>query len=167
MTQLTKVRTVTGLAVAGLLVGGAAMVAAHARQATPAQPGPQARAARAGGPMMRRGPLGALRRGLAQLGLSDLQRQQVKSILGNHRTEFRGFADQVRTARRGVADAIAGDQPETVIREKCAELARVQADLAVFGARVRKEVFAVLTPDQQAKAAQLRLQAREKGKGKI
>ena len=44
------------------------------------------------------------------------------------------------------------------MRTKAAELAAVEADAAVLHAKVHSEVFAVLTPEQQAKAAELKAQ---------
>ncbi|HEX7485126.1 MAG TPA: Spy/CpxP family protein refolding chaperone [Vicinamibacterales bacterium] len=155
MTKDSKVRAVLGLVVAALVVGTIAVGAAYAQQAGQR---PAAMMGRRG--MMAGGPLGAMRRGLGQLGLSDQQKQQIKGIVQGHKEEVKGFAVQIRQTRRALADTIANDRGETAIRDKSADLAKVQADLAVFRAKVRKEVFDVLTPEQQAKAKTLRLHAR-------
>lgn len=162
MTKDSKVRTLVGLAVAAFVVGTVAIGAVYAQQ-----PGPGRRGMMGGGMMMGRGmmdggPLGMMHRGLARLGLSDAQKEQVKGIVQGHRDEMKGLAERLRQARRGIADTIANDGDEAAIRAKSAELAGAQADLAVLGAKVRKEVLAVLTPEQQAKAKSFRLGARER-----
>jgi Spy/CpxP family protein refolding chaperone len=156
MTKDTKVRLGVGLVVGALVVGTIAIGVTYAQQ----QPGPprggMAMGARG---MMGQGPLMAMRRGLAKLGLSDQQKEQIKGIVAGHKDRMKTLADQMRTARRALGDAIANDADEPTIRQKSADLAKVQADLAVFGAQVRKEVFGALTPDQQAKAKALRMNA--------
>jgi Spy/CpxP family protein refolding chaperone len=47
---------------------------------------------------------------------------------------------------------------EQAVRTRAAELATLTADAAVLRAKVHSEVFAVLTPEQQAKAAELKAQ---------
>ncbi len=155
MTTKHGVGIAAGLAVLVLVVGVAAVVT-YAQQAGTTSPQPTQHYA------SRRGPLAALRHGLAQLGLSDDQKQQIKGILQGHKTDLQTFSDRRRQARRALVDAIAGGETEAVIRQKSADLAQVQADFAVFAATLHKQVFAVLTPDQQAKAAALRAQARDR-----
>jgi Spy/CpxP family protein refolding chaperone len=153
MTKDSKVRTSWGLVVAAVVVGTIAIGAVYAQQAGQ-RPGAMMTGGRG---MMAGGPLGPMRRGLAQLGLSDQQKQQIKGIVQGHKEDMRGFAVQIRQTRRALADAIANDAGETAIRARSADLAKVQADLAVFGAKLRKKVFDTLTPEQQAKAKTLRL----------
>ncbi|HEY3380958.1 MAG TPA: Spy/CpxP family protein refolding chaperone [Vicinamibacterales bacterium] len=152
MSKHNKVRLAAGFILAALFVAGTAADVSYAQQQ-----GPQREERKGAGMMMRGGPGRALRLGLRQLGLSDTQKQQVKAILQGHKADFKGFADRLVTARRTLGDAIAVDPiNEAAIREKSADLAKVQADLAVFRAQVRKEVFGVLTPDQQQKAKDMK-----------
>jgi Spy/CpxP family protein refolding chaperone len=155
MVKDSKVRTLMSLVVVGLIVGAVAIGVASAQQAG----GKYGKTAIGGRAVMPFGPLGAVRRGLAQLGLSDDQKQQIKSVFQDRRTELKDLRQQMRQARRAVAEAIASDEGEAAIRAKSAELAKVQADLAVLGAKIRKQVFAILTPEQQAKAKELRQKA--------
>jgi Spy/CpxP family protein refolding chaperone len=127
---------------------------AHAQQAGAGQGNGQA--AVGGRGMMGRGPLAMMRLGLEQLGLSPEQKQQVRGILQGSAAEIKSLGAQMRTARRAVNNAIANDEGEAAIRAASAEMAKVQADLAVLRAGVRKQVFGVLTPEQQAKAKELR-----------
>jgi protein CpxP len=157
MTKNSKVRMVVGLAVAALVVGTIAIGVTYAQQAD------QRRGVMMmGGHGKMAGPLGAMRRGLAQLGLSDDQKQQIKGIVSGHKEALEGFAGQVRQARQALGDAVANDADEATIRLKSADLAKVQADFAVLGAELRKQVFAVLTPEQHTKAKALRLKARDR-----
>ena len=73
--------------------------------------------------------------------------------------EQRAIGERVMAAHRAQEDAVTAPQfDEQVIRTKSAELAAVEADAAVLQAKVHSEVFALLTPEQQAKAAELKAQ---------
>lgn len=99
------------------------------------------------------GELGLLRR----LDLSDAQRTQVRQVMEGHRDELRAVGERLAAARKAQHDAVtAATLDEQAVRAKSAELAEVMADAAVLRARVHSEVFAVLTPEQQAKAAELK-----------
>jgi Spy/CpxP family protein refolding chaperone len=158
MTRNRLLPMMVGMAIAVLAVGTVAVGVSYAQQQTPKR----GQMAMRGRGMTPPGPLAAMRRELAQLGLSDEQKQQVRSILQDKKNDLVNFGQPLRQARRGVARAIASDEGEEVIRARSAELARIQADLAVFRAELRKQVFGVLTPEQQAKARQLRLKALER-----
>ncbi len=96
---------------------------------------------------------------LRQLDLTDDQRAQVRQVMDSHRDELRAVGERVRAAHRAQNDAVNAAQfDEQVVRTRAAELAAVQADAAVLQAKVHSEVFAVLTPEQQAKAAELKAQ---------
>ena len=65
----------------------------------------------------------------------------------------------MRAAHQAQRDAVTAAQfDEQAVRAKAAELATAEADAAVLRAKVHSEVFAVLTPEQQAKAAELEAQ---------
>ena len=101
------------------------------------------------------GPMALLR----QLDLTDEQRAQVRQVMESHRDEQRAIGERVMAAHRAQEDAVTAPQfDEQVIRTKSAELAAVEADAAVLQAKVHSEVFALLTPEQQAKAAELKAQ---------
>jgi periplasmic protein CpxP/Spy len=169
MSKSIKLRWVTGVAAAAVVT--MAVGVTHAQQ-TAGQPGGQAmRAGRGmmGGPGMMGGGRGlaAIRMGLAQLNLTDPQKEQVKTILKGHREKVQGFAAQGRDAGRALREAVADGADEATIRAKAADAAKVQADLAVFGAQLRKEILGVLTPEQQAKAKELRLKALDRAEKMI
>ena len=101
------------------------------------------------------GPLGMLR----QLDLTDDQRAQVRQVMDSHRDELRAVGERVMAAHRAQRDVVTSAQfDEQAVRAKAAELAAAEADAAVLRAKVHSEVFAVLTPEQQAKAAELEAQ---------
>lgn len=140
------------LAVAGLVSFGVAY--AETPQAPAA--GPQAMGP--GGYQMM--PFGRMFR---QLDVTTDQRQQIRAIAEKHRADLKPLRDQALAARRGLADATeATALNEQAIRDASAKLAAVQADLAVLRAKVRAEVFQVLTPEQREKALALEKQARER-----
>jgi periplasmic protein CpxP/Spy len=158
------------LAVTGA-VAVAAMVATgvvHA-QAPDGEPGKPARHARRGpggpfgpggfGPGFGRGGFGGPMAMLRQLDLTEEQRTQVRQVMDGHRDELRAIGERLAAAHKAQHEAVtAATLDEQAVRAKSADLAQVMADAAVLRARVHSEVFAVLTPEQQAKAAELKTQ---------
>jgi len=99
------------------------------------------------------GPLGMLRMAASRLGLSAAQKEQIKGIAQSHRDEWRALAARAISARQGLHAAIAADTiDEAAIRQRSAEVAAVEADIAVARAHARAEMFKLLTPEQQEKA---------------
>lgn len=117
-------------------------------------PGPGGRFGGAGGPM------GMLPPGIMQeLNLTDGQREQVKAIVDARKEEWQGLAERGRTAHDALQAAIIADVVnESVIRAKAADVAAVEADVAVARAKAHAEMLQLLTADQ--KAALKDLQAR-------
>jgi len=108
---------------------------------------------------------------LRSLDLTDQQRQQVRTIMESHKSDFQQVHERIRTAFEAQHAAGAATPPdEATIRAKATEVGAAEGDLAVLMARVRTEVFQILTPDQQAKAQQLqqeRAQRREQRREKM
>jgi protein CpxP len=91
-----------------------------------------------------------------QLGLSAEQTQQVQGIFANHQAELTAQMGQLKTAKTALFDAVHADTfDESAVRAASANVAQVEADLAVSRAKIASEVRNVLTPDQQAKAKEL------------
>ena len=109
-----------------------------------------------------RGPMGGMiLRGLAQLNLTADQKTQIKAIAESHKADRKALADRMIAARGALRDAITADKvDEAAIRAKAADVAAIDADAAVLDAQVHAQVFALLTPDQQAKAKQLEADAK-------
>lgn len=105
------------------------------------------------GPM---GPMGLIGPMIARLGLSDAQKDQVKGIRQAHADEFKALATRARTAHQSLEQAIMTDPiNDAAIRQSSADVAAVDADMAVAGAHLRGELFQILTADQQTQAKQM------------
>jgi len=135
---------------------GAAPPARHERRGPGGPGGPGGFFGRGpGGPGGFGGVMGLLR----QLDLSDEQRAQVRQVMESHSDALKALGDRLQAAHRAENDAVTAAQfDEQLVRAKAADLAAVMADASVLHARIHGEVFAVLTPEQQAKAAELKAQ---------
>ena len=69
----------------------------------------------------------------------------------------------MQTARTALQDAVTADSfDEATVRQKSVDVAAVEADAAVLRAKVHSEVWALLTPEQQQKARELKAQRVER-----
>jgi Spy/CpxP family protein refolding chaperone len=95
--------------------------------------------------------------GLRGIQLSDAQREQFRTIIESHRAERQAVATKLRQAHRGLAEATRAETiNEATIRARSAEVASAMADEAILRAKVRSEVFGILTAEQQQRARELR-----------
>jgi protein CpxP len=100
------------------------------------------------------GPLGGLP--LRELNLTDPQREQVRQILDSRQQETQAIGERAMAAREALHAATTSPSfDEGLIRARAAELAAIEADMAVSRARVFADVLQILTPEQQAKAKEL------------
>jgi periplasmic protein CpxP/Spy len=128
-----------GVLVATLVAGTSAFAQGPGR-------GAGHRGGRAGGPGLP----------LAQLDLTDQQRQQVRDIHERSRDAAQPLHQRFEQARLAQQQAIeATPVDEARIRAAAQELADVATELAVHRAKLRAEVFVVLTPAQREQAAKL------------
>jgi Spy/CpxP family protein refolding chaperone len=98
---------------------------------------------RGGGPMLP----------LRGLDLTEAQQGQVKSIVDSHQAEFRAVNQKIGEARQAMRALLDADQiDESAIRAKSVEVAAAEADAAILQARIRQEVFGILTAEQLEKA---------------
>jgi protein CpxP len=161
-----------GLGIGAALIAlglGAGLYAAQNQNTNPPPAPFMGRHMGRGGPMGPMGFLGPMRWAGRELGLTDAQKDQIRSILQSHRTELQAYGDRMRDARQALQAAIGADPiDDNAIRQASAGVAAVEADMAVARAHIRGEIWQVLTPDQQAKAKQLQaqFQARFKGRAK-
>jgi Spy/CpxP family protein refolding chaperone len=126
-------------------------------------PGPGGRGP--GGPGARgpMGLLGALGPAIHQAGITTEQQEQIKNVLDSHRDEFKAIGERMRAARDGMRAAVEADGvDENTIRAKSQEVAGVEADQAILGARVRAEVLTLLTPEQLDKVKQFRTEMQKR-----
>ena len=161
---------------AGLLTLGITAGVYASAQNTNAGPGPfSRRGAGPGGPMGRGGPMGpGGPMGMLGIGphldLTDAQKDQVKTIAESHRDEWKALADRGRAAHEALHQAITAESvDEGLIRQRSADVASVEADLAVAQARAHAEAFQILTAEQKEKAkafqAEMRTRMEQRGPG--
>ncbi len=106
----------------------------------------------------------AYRRAIRQLGLTDDQQTRIRSVLRSHADEIEAQIRAGATGRRALrAATLALPADESEIRRLALELGRARADAAVLRARIRSEIWPILTTEQQDKA--LALQTREGRRG--
>src|SRR5215212_6277631 len=116
-----------------------------------------------GGPMGRGGPMMLLR----GLDLTDAQKDQVKAIMQSHQEDRKALGDRAQTAHQALQAAITAESvDEALIRQRSADVAAVEADIAVAEARTHAEVWQILTPAQKAKAKEFQAQAQERMKNR-
>jgi protein CpxP len=149
-------RIVLGATAAWLLVGSSSGVFVHAQdQNTNRPPRPFMGPGGPGGPGGF-GPMGMLPMLGRAVALTDAQKDQLKAIADSHADEWRSLADRERTARAALNDAVTADAiDEAAIRQKSAEVAAVDADMAVARAHAHAEVWKILTADQKAQLKSL------------
>jgi len=99
-----------------------------------------------------------------QLELTDGQQAQIREILKNHADEIEAHVKTAMEARRALHDAILV-QPtdQAAIRQRASELGDVHEDGAMLFAKIRGEVWPLLTAEQQEKVASLHTRDRERG----
>jgi len=152
MDRVRKIVVTTGI-VAMLSAGAVSLVA---------QAGP-GRGARPFGPGGRGGFAAGF--ALGQLDLSDAQKQQVRDIMQRDREQMRSTMqrmDQAMQAQRAAIEQVPVN--EQAVRAAAAQVATVQADLAVAQARVHADIWNILTPEQQTKAKELEQQAQTRAR---
>jgi protein CpxP len=146
------------------LTAGAALLAAGLGTAALAQDQGGRRGGRGFGP-------GGQGRGgfpLAQLDLTDAQRQQVRDVMQRHREDMDAVGKRLGEAHRAQRAAVETvPVNEALIRSTSQALATAQTDMALLQARIHTDMWGLLTPDQQAKAKELKAQrdARAKERG--
>ncbi|MEW6336578.1 MAG: Spy/CpxP family protein refolding chaperone [Acidobacteriota bacterium] len=146
---------VIAVVVGALAVGSAGWVAAQGAH------GKGGMRALAGGP----GPLGPLGRALRHLDLTQEQKDAIKAIVEADRESLQSLREQVRAKREAYREAHPPDTfDEAALRAHLADLAPLQAELAVGAAKLRIKVFAVLTAEQRAELAEMREDLEELGR---
>lgn len=109
------------------------------------------------------GPMGLLGP-IQRLGLTDEQKNQVKTIMESHADEFETLGERARTAHRALNEAIMADPvQDAAIRQKSAEAAAADADLAVAHAHARAEVVQILTAEQREQLKKWIAEREERG----
>ena len=93
---------------------------------------------------------------LGRLDLDDAQREQVRNVMRENRESRRTLGRAVREADGALEEAVAADVlDEQGIRAAANALGVAQGDAAVQRARVRNQVWQLLTAEQQARAREI------------
>jgi Spy/CpxP family protein refolding chaperone len=93
---------------------------------------------------------------LRELNLTEAQQQQIRDVEQSHRDANRQLQERLRAAENAQRKAIETEPVnEGLIRSASQALADVEADAAVARAQLRSQIFALLTPEQQAQAKKL------------
>lgn len=96
---------------------------------------------------------------LQALDLTDTQREQVRDVMQRHRQDMAEAGKRLRAARDAQREAVTTvPVNEGLIRSTSQTLAAAQTDMALLQARVHSEIWTLLTPEQQAKAKELKAQ---------
>jgi len=87
-----------------------------------------------------------------ELGLTDQQKSQAKTLFEGSRAENKPMFQALMTAKRQLRTLVqSGSADEAAIRAQAAKVAGAEADLAVKRAQGTKQFLALLTPDQVTK----------------
>jgi Spy/CpxP family protein refolding chaperone len=123
-------------------------------QPRPDFPGPR------GGGMTGEGTGMALPMLLRGANLTADQKAQVQQIMTNHRTTFRDLFGQLRAAQDQMANRLfaSGKLQEADLAPQVEKISQLRNQLAEEGLRVVLEIRGILTPEQLAKASQLKSQ---------
>ena len=90
-----------------------------------------------------------------ELGLSEAQQTQIKSIMADGKTRMKPLIEQLRQNRQAEPANSNGTFNEGQARLFATKQASIMTDLMVEKQRTRSQIFAVLTPEQRQKAQQL------------
>lgn len=122
--------------------------------------GPMGRRGGPGGPGGPDGPLGPMM--LGRLDLTADQRDRVRQILDSHKDEQQALGDRAMKAHQALQEVITSTFDESAIRARVADVAVVDADMAVAQGRVFNEVFQILTSEQQTKLKQFQAEQKQR-----
>jgi Spy/CpxP family protein refolding chaperone len=107
-------------------------------------------------------------RAVRQLGLTEDQQTRVRGILRAHADAIEAQIRAGAAGRRALrAATLAQPADETEIRRLALELGAIKAESAVLRARIRSEIWPILTAEQQEKARTLRSKEGRRGKRRL
>jgi len=96
-------------------------------------------------------------RGVRALDLTAEQKTQIRAAMTAHREESKAIGRDMASARAVLNDAVTADAvDDAAIKAAAARVAEVEVRAALLRATVHREVFGLLTPEQQQKAKTMR-----------
>jgi Spy/CpxP family protein refolding chaperone len=161
---VTRIALTLGAGLIALGVSAGAYVHAQDQNTNPQPPPFRGRGMGPGGPGRGPGgPMGMLPMLGPRIGLTDAQKDQIKAIADTHKDDWKALADRSRAAHMAVDAAISADTiDEATIRQKSAEAAAVEADIAVARAHARAEVWQILTADQKTQLKTMQTEMKQR-----
>lgn len=92
-----------------------------------------------------------------KLGLTDAQRAQVKQVVSEERANMKPLVQSLREARKELRELTKnGAFDEQKVRASASKQADTMVNLIVAKERMKSRIYALLTPEQRAKAEQLK-----------
>lgn len=91
-----------------------------------------------------------LERMAKKLDLSAEQQEQIRAMLAEHRSKTAPLRQELRESRRQMRDFVNADEfDEAAVRALAMEQADTRTELIVERARMRQQMYAVLSPEQR------------------
>ena len=107
-----------------------------------------------------RGGKGMMLRGLD---LTDAQKAQVKQIMETSRTNTKSVHEQMKANRQQLeASSANGNFNQAQVQSLAAQQGNLHAQMIVEKERVKSQIYQILTPEQKAKAAEMKAQMDQK-----
>lgn len=102
------------------------------------------------------GYLGPLTRIADELGLNESQRQQVETMIKDQQEQDEPLMSKIAAGKRQLWEASQGGaMDEAAVAELAAEQGKLMSEMMVSRIRLKNQIFAILTPQQQEQAAKL------------
>ena len=106
-----------------------------------------------------------LKQCLEQLNLTDTQKEEIATILTKHKTERDALQEKQAKARENLRTVLsADDSTEGQIRAAWRKVSSVKEDMLLLRYKTKKEVFGVLTPQQQKQVKEMASKAMKRMK---
>lgn len=113
----------------------------------------------------KRGARGMMFRGLD---LTDEQKAQIKQITENSRATVKPIREQMKANRQELREITAGGSfDQARVQEIAARQGSLSAQMIVEKERVKSQIFQILTPEQKAKAAEMKEKMKERFQNKM
>lgn len=97
-----------------------------------------------------------------RLDLSDQQRDQIRGILQDARSQIQPHREALQAGREQMRALDPSSFDETAVRAIAQKQAKELEEIMVIGQKVRSQVWAVLTPGQREEAKQIRTEMEQR-----
>jgi periplasmic protein CpxP/Spy len=87
---------------------------------------------------------------LRGLNLTDPQKEQIKTIIANHKTDVKAAAQETIKARKDLREALAGSADPAALKTAYDKVSDAGWKALLLRNQIRSEIMQVLTPEQQA-----------------